>query len=134
MSTTAEYDRCAATTWYSCNEAGQRLPKARFEDWYSDKVMKQLQGISDIESAVMQPVKLSMAAIKEQSAKWLVDMAEYIADNPQFIVHGFLRAGITYALDGEEAAESEGDNGGESTEVISDDEDIDDTNDIEEIL
>ena len=63
-----------------------------------------------------------------------------------------------HALDGEEAAESEGDggdestevisddedidggqesegdNGDESTEVISDDEDIDDTNDMEETL
>ena len=99
--------------------------KRRFEHWYSSEVTKQLQGISDIESAVIQPVNLSMAAIKKRSAKWLVDMAEYIADNPQFIVHGFLRAGITYALDGEEATESEGDSVDEPTEVISDDESID---------
>ena len=64
--------------------------KRRFEDWYSSEVTKQFQGISDIESAVIQPVDLSMAAIKERSAKWLVDMAEYIVDSPQFIVHGFL--------------------------------------------
>ena len=74
---------------------------------------------------MIQQVNLSIAAIKERSAKWLVDIAEHIADNPQFIVHGFLRTGITYALDGEEAAEIEGDSGDEPTEVISDDEDID---------
>ena len=108
--------------------------KRRFEDWYSSEVTKQLQDISDIESAVIQPVNLSMAAVKERSAEWLVDMAEYIADNPQFIVHGFLRSGITYALDGKEAAERGGDSGDEPTEVISDDEDIDDTNEMQEEL
>ena len=140
------------------NKPAKDYLKRRFKDWYSSEVTKQLQGISDIESAVIQPVDLSMAAIKERSAKWLVDMAEYIADNPQVIVHNFLHAGITYALDGEEAAESEGDsgdeptdvisddedydggvenegdNGAESTEVVSDDENVNDTNDMEEIL
>ena len=72
-----------------------------------------------------------MAAIKELSAKWLVDMSEYIADNLQFIVNGFRRAGIAHALDGEEPAESDRDNGNELAEVISDEEDIDD---MEEIL
>ena len=95
---------------------------------------KQLKGISDIESVVIEPVNLSMAAIKELSAKWLVDMSDYIADNPQFIVKGFQRAGISHALDSEEAAESDGDSEDELTEVISDDEvDIDDMNDVEEI-
>ena len=104
------------------NKPAKDYLKRRFEDWYSSEVTKQLQGISDIQSAVIQPVDLSMATIKKRSAKWFVDMAEYIADNPQFIVHGFLHAGITYALDGEEATESEGDSGDELTDVISDDE------------
>ena len=33
------------------------------------------------------------------SARWLVNMAEYIASNPHFIVNGFLHAGILDALD-----------------------------------
>ena len=37
----------------------------------------------------------------------------------------FLRPGITYALDGDEAAESEGDSGDEPTDVILNDEDND---------
>jgi len=41
-----------------------------------------------------------MTVMKEIGAQWLVDMAEYISGNPQFIVNGFLRYGITAALDG----------------------------------
>ena len=38
--------------------------------------------------------------MKEFGAKWLVDMASYISNNPSFIVNGFIRFGITGALDG----------------------------------
>ena len=41
-----------------------------------------------------------MAVIKNVSAKWFVEMAEYIRNNPQFIVNGFGKAGICCALDG----------------------------------
>ena len=40
-----------------------------------------------------------MAVMKEIGAKWLADMADYISNNPQFIVNGFLHAGISEALD-----------------------------------
>ena len=33
-------------------------------------------------------------------AKRLVEMFRYISDNPQFIVNGFIHAGISTALDG----------------------------------
>ena len=38
--------------------------------------------------------------MRKLSARWLVEMAEYISDNPQFIVNGFIRAGISESLDG----------------------------------
>ena len=57
-------------------------------------MIKQLEDISDIETVVIQPVNLSMVAIKELSAKWLVGMSEYIADNCEWL-----------ALNGEEPAE-----------------------------
>ena len=38
--------------------------------------------------------------MRELNARWLVEMAEYISDNPQFIVNGFIRAGISEPLDG----------------------------------
>ena len=46
------------------------------------------------------PIKLEMPILKELMAKWLVKMAEYLADNPHFIVNGFRKSGIPGALDG----------------------------------
>ena len=43
-----------------------------------------------------------MGMVKEIGAKWLVDMVKYISDNPQFIVNGFIHAGIAKALNGED--------------------------------
>ena len=40
-----------------------------------------------------------MASVKELSAKWLLEMSEYIANNPQFIISGFRHSGISGALD-----------------------------------
>ena len=47
--------------------------------------------------------------LKELGAKWLEQMAKYFAENPKIIVNGFVKAGITAALDGldEERPESE---------------------------
>jgi hypothetical protein len=49
--------------------------------------------------------------LKELGAKWMVEMAEYFADNPQIVVNGFMRTGIVGALDGhqdeQEGQESE---------------------------
>lgn len=78
------------------NKPAKDFLKREFEQ-YSEEVTKQFQGVDDIDSVELQPVNLCMAAVKELSARWLVDMAEYIANNPQF---GFLRAGILNALDG----------------------------------
>ena len=40
-----------------------------------------------------------MPILKEIGAKWLVGMAEHLGRNPHIIVNGFVRAGITKALD-----------------------------------
>ena len=54
----------------------------------------------EIEECNLEPIGLSMARMKEVGADWLVQMAAYVADNPQFLVNGFIKAGITGALDG----------------------------------
>ena len=41
-----------------------------------------------------------MAWVKEISANCIVHMVDYINQNPQFIVNGFIHAGITGELDG----------------------------------
>ena len=45
---------------------------------------------------------MGMPILKEIGAKWLVEMAEYLSDNPQFIVNGFLRSGIAAAISRDE--------------------------------
>lgn len=61
-----------------------------------------------------------MPVMKEvsESAKWLVDIVECISDNPQLIVSGFLRSGITGAFDGnlDDIQEEESDSGNESSQ------------------
>ena len=38
--------------------------------------------------------------MKQVRATWLVDMADYISDNPQFIVNGFIKSGLLAAING----------------------------------
>ena len=85
----------------SVNKPAKSFLKKQFEMWYSDQVTQQMEG-QDIETVAVEPVDLSMGTMKELGAKWLVDMANYISDNPQFIVNGFIHAGIAKALNGED--------------------------------
>ena len=84
------------------NKPAKEFIKRRFEQWYSEEVIKQLDGkvMDKLEAAEIQPIDLSMQVVKQIGAKWIVEMAEYISDNPQFVVNGFVRSGITGALDG----------------------------------
>ena len=61
----------------------------------TQKISKQLEG-QDMANIVLD---LSLPIMKELGVKWLTDMAEYLAFNPQFIVNGFIRSGISHALD-----------------------------------
>ena len=83
----------------SVNKPAKDFLRRQFENWYTAQIMKQLDG-KDIETSELEPIDLSMKAVKEQGAKWLVEWAEYMADNPQIIVNGFIKAGISAALDG----------------------------------
>ena len=40
-----------------------------------------------MDNVELQEINLGLPVLKEVGAKWLVNMAEYIADNPQFIVN-----------------------------------------------
>ena len=54
----------------------------------------------DLEGAELKSINMSMPVLKEIGGKWLVGMAEFLTKNPRFIVNGFLRSGITGAIDG----------------------------------
>ena len=84
----------------SVNKSAKSFLKQCFEQWYSDQVIKQLEG-KDIESTELQPIRLDLGVLKELMAKWLVEMAQHFAENPLIIVNGFIQSGITGALDGD---------------------------------
>lgn len=87
------------------NKPAKEFIKKKFEQWYADQIMQQLDDDAEIEN--LQPVDLRLAILKELGAKWLVEMSEYISNNPQFITSGFIRSGITAALDGKEPEDDE---------------------------
>ena len=78
----------------SVNKPAKDFLKRKFEQWYVEEINNQLQS-EDVEMSTLQPIDLAMPVMKELGAEWLVEMADYIADNPQFIVNGFIRSGIT---------------------------------------
>ena len=103
----------------------------KFDEWYMQQVKMQLDGKSDdeIEEFELQPIDLSMARMKEVSAEWLVEMATYIAENPQFLVNGFLKSGIVHAIDDtvtENETDEEDTNSGEEESEWDDDDDVED--------
>ena len=79
------------------NKPAKECIKGKFENWYADQIMEQLDD-ENIESTELQPISLGLPALKELGAQWLVEMYEYISDNPVFIVNGFIRSGISGAL------------------------------------
>ena len=63
-------------------------------------MLAQLEGEGDnLDEVELQPIDLGMAALKELGGKWLVNMSNYISDNPHIILNGFIHTGIAGALD-----------------------------------
>ena len=87
----------------SVNKPAKSFIREQFCVWYSEQLLAQFQDQSDVplDDVALNPIDLSLANMKNIGAKWLVETAKYISDNPQFIVNGFARAGICRALDGQ---------------------------------
>ena len=83
------------------NKPAKEYLKRQFEEWYAEEVTKQLQGkdFGELEEAELLPIDLSMPVMKEVGAKWLVEMADYLSDKPQFVVNRFIQSGITAVID-----------------------------------
>ena len=82
----------------SVNKAAKDFLRHKFNEWYSEQVAEKL-GDGDIDQLQAQPVNLSAAVMKSIGAKWIVQMYEYIQENPQIVVNGFSKAGIPLAID-----------------------------------
>ena len=86
----------------SVNKPVKSFLKDKFSQWYAKQLLQQCEDQSHVplSDISLEPIDMSMAVMKNISAKWFMKAAEYIADNPQFIVNGFVKAGIRRALDG----------------------------------
>ena len=76
----------------SVNKVVKSFLRSKFSQWYSDELTELFMEDDD------EPVDLSMARMKCLSGQWLVQLYEYLEDNPQIIVHGFRHCGIYDAL------------------------------------
>lgn len=86
----------------SVNKPAKHYLTGCFEDWYAHEIVKQVKNNEEEEEEEMclQPVNMSFPVMKELSAKWLVGMFDYIRENPNLVVNGFVHAGISTAFDG----------------------------------
>ena len=85
----------------SVNKPAKAFLRGEFQKWYSDQIMQQLDSpTTDFSMTELNPVDLSMATMKEITGQWLVKMYNYISDNPDLIVNGFLHSDISKALSG----------------------------------
>ena len=76
----------------SVNKPAKDFLKRKFDEWYSEQVIEQLDGenMDDFENVNLQPIDITLPALK---------MAENISNNPQMIVNGFTRSGIAGVLE-----------------------------------
>ena len=71
------------------NKPAKAFLKQKFHTRYAEQISAQLEDEADVENVNIEPIDLTMAAMKEASASWLVEMWDYISDNPQFMVSSF---------------------------------------------
>ena len=91
------------------------------------KIQKQLEG-DEIESTDVQPINLGLPTLKVLGANWMAEVAQYFTDNPQTMVNGFIKAGITGALDGQLDIQDEPEN--DNTDEIDSNENESDQDDM----
>ena len=110
----------------SVNKPAKDFLREKFQDWYASQILQQLDSSVDIEDQELQPIDLSLPVLRELGAKWIVEMAGYFANNPDIIVKGFIKSGISRALDGINNDEEEMDSDyNEYSEVSLDEETLD---------
>ena len=104
------------------NRPAKAFLKRQFEEWYTGQILDQV-GDRDIESVELEAIDLKLGNLKEIGAKWMVNMGNYIASNPQLIISGFLKSGISDsgALDGHNVIEELDNEALEDADEVSDD-------------
>ena len=75
----------------SVNKVVKSFLRSKFSEWYSDEPAELLDNDDTT-------VDLLMARMKSVGGKWIVQLYEYLENNPHIIVHGFRHAGFFSAL------------------------------------
>lgn len=75
------------------NKPAKEFYRCKFQEWYSKEVSQQIDELGGCVEA-LQPVDMGLPRMKELGAKWTEQMVEYINDNPQFIIRGFVQTGL----------------------------------------
>lgn len=70
--------------------------KSKFQAWYSNEILKQVEKDTSIDE--IQPVDLKMSTLKPLGADWLVQTYKEIAAEPDLVYNGFHCAGIAQKL------------------------------------
>ena len=83
------------------NKSVKQFLQNCFEQWDADPIIEQLEENekTEVEEVSLKPVDLSFLLLKELGVKWLVDMFDYLHENPLLILNGFVCSGITGAFD-----------------------------------
>ena len=90
----------------SVNKPAKEYLRRMFQRWYSEQIMERIEE-EGVDATEITPIKLGMPILKELGAKWISEMGEYISDHPSIIVKGFIKSGISKALDGDSNEEDD---------------------------
>ena len=79
----------------SVNKPIKGFLRRRFQTWYADEIVKQLQKGTDVSK--IQPADMCMSTVKPLGAKWIIEAFDYIKNEPSIIKNGFKEADIIKA-------------------------------------
>ena len=77
----------------SVNKCAKDFLKSEFQQFYADHVMKQVREGKDMNEI---NVDLSLSAMKEVGAKWLVKLYDYLKTRKNVITNGFTESGLLH--------------------------------------
>ena len=75
------------------NKPAKDFVRRKFQEWYSDKILDQL------ENNIEEKIDTRISVMKPLSAQWTIEMFNYLVSHPSIIINGFREAGITEILD-----------------------------------
>ena len=78
------------------NKVAKSYLQREFQEWYANEVSSNIDTNTGM---LKQPVDLSTSKMKCIGVPWLVRLYEHIATNPQYVVNGFIAAGIPQSID-----------------------------------